>query len=211
MSKTENVLAICAHPDDEILGLGGTLARHSERGDNVFVLIFADGQFKRDSSPAGIKKRQDQAKRACSIIGVKKVEFLNFTDQRLDIVPLVDIITKIESAIKRTRAKIMYAHYWGDVNQDHRRLFEASLVATRPHSSSTVKQLICFEAPSSTEWASSQNNFAPNLFVDIEKTIGKKLRALKEYGDEIGHFPHPRSIDAVENRSRFWGSTAGVK
>ena len=211
MIRKENVLAICAHPDDETLGLGGTLARHAESGDNVSVLIFADGQFKRDNSSSGIKKRRDQAKKACSTIGVKKVEFLNFTDQKMDTIPLVEIIDKIEMAIKKSCASILYAHYWGDVNQDHRRLFEASLVASRPHSQSTIKQLICFETPSSTEWGGLQNNFSPNLFVNIEKTIGKKLAALKEYKEEIGRFPHPRSIEAIENRSKFWGSTAGVK
>jgi LmbE family N-acetylglucosaminyl deacetylase len=211
MTRKENVLAICAHPDDETLGLGGTLARHVESGDNVSVLIFADGQFKRDNTASGIKKRQNQAKKACSIIGVKKIEFLNFTDQKLDTVPLVEIINKIEIAIKKSHTGILYVHHWGDVNQDHRRLFEASLVACRPYSSSTVKQLICFETPSSTGWGSSQNNFIPNLFVDIEKTIDKKIKALREYKEEIGRFPHPRSIEAIENRSKFWGSTVGIK
>ena len=208
MKRSERVLVVCAHPDDETLGLGGTLALHAQNGNMVSVLVFADGQFGRDKTPKGIKERQDQAKKAGSILGLTEIKFLNYEDQRLDTISLVDLASHIELAIKKIKPDIVYTHYWGDVNQDHRKLFEATLVALRPTPRLMVKHFICFETPSSTEWGN--NNFRPNLFIKIDRVINKKLRAVKQYKKEINPFPHPRSTDAIINRARFWGSSVGV-
>lgn len=208
MKQSERILVVCAHPDDETLGLGGTLALHAQKGNMVSVLVFADGQFGRDKTPKGIKDRQDQAKKACSILGLTEIKFLNYEDQKLDVISLVDLVFHIELAIKKLKPDTVYTHYWGDANQDHRKVFEASLIATRPTPTSTVKRFICFETPSSTEWGN--NNFKPNLFIKIDQVINKKLRAVKQYKKEINSFPHPRSTDAIINRAHFWGSSVGV-
>jgi LmbE family N-acetylglucosaminyl deacetylase len=97
MNKNENILVVCAHPDDETLGLGGTLALQALEGKKIFVLIFTDGQFGRDKSSKGIRQRQEQARKACSILGIERVEFLNYEDQKLDTVPLVELACQIES------------------------------------------------------------------------------------------------------------------
>jgi len=211
MKNSQNVLVICAHPDDETLGLGGTLSLHAQNGDKVHVVIFADGQHGRDSSLKGIKIRRDQAKKACSNLGIKDVKFLNYPDQKLENVQLIELASKIELLIKKLKPRIVYTHYWGDVNQDHRRLYDASLIACRPNNSSSIKQLLCYETPSSTDAGSHHLRFNPNYFVNVEKVFAKKIRALNQYKNELGKFPHPRSIEAIQIRAGFWGQRVGVK
>lgn len=209
--QKSKILVVCAHPDDETLGLGGTLALEAANGNEVFVLIFTHGQFGRDVTDTGIKKRQNQAKRACSALGVRDVKFLNYEDEKLDTIPTVELACQIEKNIRSWKTDTIYTHYWGDLNQDHRRVFEATLIATRPSPSSKINRLVCFETPSSTEWGYSPSNFHPNSFVCIDSVLKKKINALKMYGDEIAPYPHPRSIDSVLNRTEYWGSSIGVK
>ena len=204
----EKILVVCAHPDDETLGLGGTIAAHTMNGDKVYVLILADGVSGRGNDK-NIIRRQNQAKRACRILGTEDPKFLNYHDQKLDTIPLIELSRQIENQILRRKPKTIYSHYWGDVNQDHKKAFEATLVAVRPKPSLSVKQFICFETPSSTEWGNM--GFSPNLFLDIEDTLKIKMKALQEYRDEIRTFPHPRSRTALISRAQYWGATIGVK
>lgn len=205
------ILVICAHADDETLGLGGTLCHHVKKGDTVNVLIFTDGESARKESSSKIKMRQNQAKKAAKELGIVKIEFLDYPDQQLDIIPLKDLAKKIENKIEEYSPNIVYTHYWGDVNQDHRRMFEATLIACRPVPNSSIKQILCYETPSSTEWGNPFENNQPNLFVNIEKFIDKKIKAFTNYSGEIKSFPHPRSKKAIKNRAMFWGSTVGIK
>jgi LmbE family N-acetylglucosaminyl deacetylase len=206
-----NILVICAHPDDESLGLGGTLAFHASCGDAVHVLMFATGQYGRDESKKGISERKKQGEKAFKILGVKKFQFLNYDDQKLDIVPLTELTKAIENAIKKWKPIIIYTHFWGDVNQDHRRVYEATLIASKPKLGSPIKQVICYETPSSTDITYGSNNFIPNFFVDIKKFIKKKNQAVVQYKKEISTFPHPRSIEAINNRAKFWGSLVNLE
>lgn len=205
----EKVLVTCAHPDDETLGLGGTLKNHIQNGDSIFLLCFSDGQFGRDVTPNGIKQREEQAKKACKTLGIKNYRFLRYADQKLDSVALTELTKNIEIIINKFKPTVFYTHFWGDVNQDHRRVFEASLIAARPRPKSTIDQFICYETPSSTEWGSER--FSPNLFVDISRNLSTKISAFKEYKNEIETYPHPRSIEAIKNRASYWGTTVGKK
>ena len=205
------ILVICAHADDETLGLGGTICQHVKKGDSVNVLIFTDGESARKKSTTKIKTRQNQAKKAAKEMGVKKIIFLDYPDQQLDIIPIKDIAKKIESEIQAYDPTIVYTHYWGDVNQDHRRMFEATLIACRPTPNSSIKQLLCYETPSSTEWGNPFKNNQPTRFVNIEKFIERKIKAVANYSGEIKPFPHPRSKKAIKNRAMFWGSSIGIK
>ena len=207
----DKVLVVCAHPDDETLGLGGTLKNHSRIGDEVNMLCFADGQYGRDLSDNGIKKRQNQAISACKVLGIKNIQFLNYRDQFLETIPLVELVGKIEMTIKKVKPTIIYTHFWGDINQDHKRVFEATSIATRPKPGSKIKRVIVFETPSSTEWANKPEIFQPNLFVNIRESLSFKINAFKKYSNEIENFPHPRSIDAIINRSKYWGARIGLK
>jgi N-acetylglucosamine malate deacetylase 1 len=206
-----NILVICAHPDDESLGLGGTLALHASQGDTVNVLMFATGQYGRDESKKGVSERQKQGEKAFKILGVKNSQFLNYDDQKLEIVPLTKLTKSIESAIKKWKVNIIYTHYWGDINQDHRRVYEATLIASKPRLHSTIKQVICYETPSSTDITYGSNGFTPNYFVDIKKFINKKNKAIIQYKKEILAFPHARSIEAINNRAKFWGSIVNLE
>jgi N-acetylglucosamine malate deacetylase 1 len=207
----KKILVISAHPDDESLGLGGTLALHAKNGDEVFVLIFTDGESSRGKKENQITKREEQSKRACKILGIKKVKFLRYLDQNLESISLVEIANEIEDVIKNWSPSIIYTHYWGDMNQDHRRLFEATKIATRPIPNSSIKRVLCYETPSSTEWGKNTEAFNPNHFVNISSTLKIKLKAIKQYKNEIKKFPHPRSIEGISVRSKFWGSCTGLE
>jgi|SaaInlStandDraft_6_1057023.scaffolds.fasta_scaffold55572_2 N-acetylglucosamine malate deacetylase 1 len=206
----KNILILCAHPDDETLGLGGTLAIHKNNKDNVHVIIFTTGQFGRDESKKGIETRKLECERACKILGVKTIEFLNYDDQKLEFVNLTELTNHIESFIKKLKPNTVYTHFWGDMNQDHRRVYEASIIATRPKKNSSIKELICYETPSSTDNPMEFNNFNPNYFVDIQKVVTTKIKAVKQYKNEIPKSPHPRSVEAIQNRAKYWGSTINL-
>ena len=140
---------------------------------------------------------------------MKNSKFLRYPDQKLDSISLTKLAKDIESIINKVKPNIVYTHFWEDMNQDHKRVFEASLIATRQVPKSSVRELICYETPSSTDWG--RRTFQPNYFVDISKTVESKLKALKNYKDEVGKYPHPRSIKSVKSRASFWGTTVGRK
>jgi len=203
------ILVICAHADDETLGLGGTLCHHVKKGDIVHVLIFADGESARKKSMKNILKRKKQGEKAATILGIKEIKFLEYEDQKLDTIPIVELSKCIESAIKKWNPTIVYTHFWGDVNQDHKVLFEATIIATRPTPNSKIKKIICYETPSSTEWGYQQ--FNPNYFIDISKVKKIKIKAFQQYKEEVKIFPHPRSKESILSRSEYWGSSVGIK
>ena len=203
------ILVLCAHPDDETLGLGGTLSLKSKNGNQIFVLFFTDGESSRNKTTKDIILRQKQARNACKILGIKKVKFLNYPDEKLDTFSTLEIAKEIENAIKEWKPSEIFTHYWGDLNQDHRKIFEATKIAVRPQPASLIKKVICYETPSSTDWGRFPESFTPNLFINIDKTIKTKISAFKKYKNEIHRFPHPRSSDSIVIRSKYWGSTIG--
>jgi len=215
MSEKASVLVVAAHPDDEVLGCGGTIARHRKQGDVVSILIMADGVGSRaenaESSTAA-SERQQCARRANTILGVDDLTLLSYPDNRMDSVALLDIVQDIEREMERSKPSIVYTHHAGDVNIDHRRVHDAVIAACRPLSVCSVRQLLFFETPSSTEWSSpaSRPIFAPNWFVDISNDLVLKLEALAAYGPELRDFPHPRSLAAVEYLARWRGASAGL-
>ena len=206
----KKILVVCAHPDDETLGLGGTLANYSKKGNEIMVLVLATGQFTRDDSTKGITKRKNQCKKACSILGINKIKFLEYKDQNLEFIPLTEITKKIEVEINNWKPSIIYTHFWEDANQDHRRTYEAVLVATRPTAEFFVNKVICFETPSSTDWAKNNSYFNPNLFVDISDVVNKKIKAFSQYKNEIQKYPASRSKESLLTRAQYWGSKIGV-
>ena len=207
------VLVVAAHPDDETLGVGGTIARHASAGDEVWVCLLSEGVSSRHGE---VELQKDCAERACGVLGVHKVVFLDFPDQRIDTYSLLDVIRPIENCIEELRPEIVYTHFKEDVNQDHRIAFRATLVATRPVGGHSVRQVLCFETPSSTEWAAPfpGSVFAPNVFVDITETLSVKLEAMSQYADthvsEVRPYPHPRSLEALEVYAKRHGVTAGI-
>ncbi len=211
------VLVVAAHPDDEVLGCGGTIAKHTAAGDSVRVLTLTDGVGARVATDPGKamrliadrKERYAAANAAASLLGATYAS-CDFPDNGMDTVPLLTVVQMIEAEIGD--AEIIYTNHGGDLNVDHRITHQAVLTACRPLPGSKVKQIYAFEVASSTEWASqAEQAFAPNHFVDISATLDRKMDALSFYDEEMHAFPHPRSYEAVKTLARWRGATVGLE
>lgn len=213
------VLVIAAHPDDEVLGCGGSIARHADAGDHVQVLIVAEGatsrQQQRDRGQVDteLSELAYAAQKAGEILGSTGVELLDLPDNRLDSIDRLDLVKLIEARIERYQPQIVYTHHAGDVNIDHRRLHEAVVTACRPTPGHSVKRLLSFEVASSTECQppGSAPAFQPNWFVDISEQWDRKRLALEAYASEMRPWPHARSIQALEHLARWRGAQVGVE
>jgi LmbE family N-acetylglucosaminyl deacetylase len=205
-----NVLVVAAHPDDEVLGPGGTILRHVKAGDDVTVLIACTGTNLRYGS-AVTAALLDAAREVGELLSVRLV-LGGLPDQALDTLSLPTVVDVVEREIRTAEAELVYVHHWGDINRDHRILCEATAVATRPYAAPGVRAIRCFETPSSTEWGSSAGlaPFVPNLFVDVVDTLEAKIGAFARYRSEVRPVPHPRSLDALADRARYWGSVSGM-
>ncbi len=212
-----NVLVIAAHPDDEVLGCGGTIARLCAEGAAVSILILADGLTSRaDYDPvrdAGLLRlHHERARRAGALLGAKDVTLGGFPDQKMDTVPLLDVTQAIEREIARVRPETVFTQHGGDLNMDHVITFRATMTATRPVPGCPVKRLYAYEVPSSTEWAFQQfePRFRPEVFFDIGAHVERKIAAMQIYESETRVFPHPRSPEALRAGAQRWGSVVGV-
>jgi len=199
-----NILVIAAHPDDELLGCGGTIAKHIRNGDNVCFVIVCEG-----SSHRGVDQEdneQHHALLAAKILGVQDVKMLGFPDQKLDTYTLTEIITPLEEIVNSFRPSIVYCQYGGDINRDHELLFKAIMVAVRP-TVEFIDSVYAFDTASSTEWAYPRS-FTPDTWVDISDTLELKLEAMSCYKSELCDYPHPRSLKGLENKAKAWGNQA---
>lgn len=211
------VLVIAAHPDDEVLGCGGTIARHVAAGDSVSAMFMTDGVSARSEYNGGIAAivRQQARNAACAILGVEPaLESLptRTHDNQLDALPLLKIVQAFEYIAKNVKPDIIYTHHGGDLNIDHRIVHQATMTAFRPQPGSTVKAIYAYEVPSSTEWASDTlPAFRPNHFVDVSGFMEQKIAALQAYEEELREFPHPRSVEAVKALAAWRGASVGLK
>lgn len=196
------MLVAAAHPDDELLGCGGTLALHTRSGDHVTVVIVCEGESLRYGR--GMQNMDAQTISACRKLGVSDIRLLGLADQRLDTMTLTEIIVPLEQIIRETRPHLVYTQHGGDVNRDHEVLFKALLVATRPMES-YIEAVYSFDTASSTEW-SFPRTFVPDTWVDITATLDTKLEAMACYRSEVRPYPHPRSLTALQHRAKAWGN-----
>lgn len=207
------ILIIAAHPDDEILGCGGTIARLAKEGFKAYTLILGEGVASRDgvrNKKKEIKNLKKQAYKANKIIGVKEVFVYNFPDNRFDTVPLLDIIKVIEKVKKKIKPRIIFTHYKNDLNIDHQITYQAVITATRPIKGETVRTIYSFEVLSSTEWCYPLS-FSPNVFFNISKTMDLKLKAMTQYKSELNKLPHPRSQAGIKIIAQSWGLKIGCE
>ncbi len=208
---SDTVLVVAAHGDDEALGCGGTMARHKAQGDAVDVLLVADGVTSRGAA-ADAGPRQAAAAEAARILGSERPRFLNFPDNRLDTVALLDVVQAMEEVIAEVHPDIIYTHHGGDLNIDHIITHRAVMTACRPVPGQPVQAIYGFEVQSSTEWGSvdQDSQFRPTHFVEISQQLKAKLAALDCYKDEMRPFPHARSGEAVTALARLRGSQVGL-
>ena len=211
-----DILVIAAHPDDEVLGCGGTIARLTNETKNVYVAILGEGITSRfnkreQADESALEKLRNNSKRVSEFMGVKELFAYDLPDNRFDTIPLLDIIKIIEAIIDKVKPSTIFTHHYGDLNIDHSIIHRATLIATRPTAGQTVKQVYAYEVPSSTEWAFGQvsTRFRANVFIDIGVTLEKKIEAMEIYESEARIFPHPRSPEALRALAKRWGSAVG--
>lgn len=196
------VLVVAAHPDDELLGCGGTIALHARARESITTVIACEGESLRYGKEGVDQKTHITA--AAQTLGIEDTRLLGFPDQGLDTITLTKIIHPLEQIIHELRPTIVYCQHGGDINRDHQLLFKALLVAARP-TESYIRSIYAFDTASSTEWAYPQT-FNPDTWVDISETLEVKLKAMACYKSEIREYPHPRSLTALENRAKAWGN-----
>ena len=210
------VLVVAAHPDDEILGCGATAARLVHEGHDVHFAILGEGITSRharrsEADNTQLHQLHREAHAAAGKVGVRNVVLDHLPDNRLDTVPLLEIVKIIEDLVERIGPEVIYTHHGGDLNVDHGIIHRAVLTATRPVNAQPVKEIYAFEVPSSTEWGFGQvePHFRPNVFVDVTRTLQAKIEAMRCYETEVREFPHPRSPEALRATATRWGSVCG--
>ena len=215
----KTVLVVAAHPDDEILGVGATVARHAAEGDVVYALILGEGQTSRGEHREDIDRETVEALHkntlaSAKAIGFHEVFFADFPDNRFDEVDLLDIVKAVEEKIRELKPQIVYTHYSGDLNVDHQYTARAVLTATRPIGDYCVEEIYAFETLSSSEWNfdhTVQAVFSPNVFVDVTEYYVQKEAAMQCYVSELCEFPHPRSLKGMDVLSKSRGMAAGMQ
>lgn len=215
----KTILTVSAHPDDEILGVGGTIARHSHNGDMAYALILGEGQTSRGEHRENINRSivdelHKNTIESAEKVGYRDVFFADFPDNRFDNENLLDIVKVVEKYISEIKPQIIYTHYSMDLNIDHQYTAAAVLTASRPIGNYSTEEIYAFETLSSSEWnfdCAAAPAFNPNVFVNITEYYEKKEQAMMCYVSELCEFPHPRSLKGIDTLSKLRGMTAGME
>ncbi|MCS3710961.1 PIG-L deacetylase family protein [Salinibacter ruber] len=216
--RSKSILVVAAHPDDEVLGCGGTIARRVEEGHDVYIAVLGEGITSRyedrdDADQALVESLASTSREVGEFLGAEKVYLDEFPDNRFDTVPLLKVIKSIEDLIDTVHPEVVYTQHGGDLNIDHNVVYRATLTATRPMIECPVREVYAYEVASSTEWAFQEFSppFRPNTFVEIEDTLDRKVEAMQMYETEARSYPHPRSPKSLRAIARNWGRTAGMQ
>jgi N-acetylglucosamine malate deacetylase 1 len=205
----KNILVIAAHPDDEVIGAGGTIAAHAARGDHVFIAILTEGatvQFPDDPDKISLKKQH--ALKAAEILGARKVFAGDFPDQRLDVTPVLEVNRFVEQVAREVEPHVIYTHHFADLNSDHRVAYEAAAVTARPFSLPSFESLLCYAVDTLTHAGQGAPQF--NVYSDIGGTLELKLKAMQVYETEARAYPHPRSVEAMRYMALRNGAMVGL-
>ena len=206
------ILVIAPHPDDEVLGCGGIILKHVSGGDEVYLCVVTKA-YPPEWSEDEVKERKEEVLRVNAILGIKRTHFLDFPTVKLDAISQKDLIQGINQVIDKVQPAVVYIPHRGDVNADHRIVFNATMVAIRPRPGSVIKKVLSYETLSETEWAApfAENTFIPNYYVDISRTLKNKLKAMSAYKTELKQYPHPRSLEAITSLAKMRGASVGVE
>ncbi|MFC6752619.1 PIG-L deacetylase family protein [Halorubrum tibetense] len=203
------VLVIGAHPDDEVLGAGGTIAKHANSGDDVHILIVTEGTTHQYGDTELIEEKKKQAKLCADTLGASTVHFGDLPDMKLDQIPHVEVNSVIEGVCCEVNPDIVYTHSRREVNLDHLAVHESTVVATRPGSG--VSTVLTYETPSSTDFATDIDGFNPTLFTEIEEYLDVKTDAFNCYETEVREYPHPRSTESIRSIAKARGAASGCR
>jgi len=199
------ILVIAPHADDEVLGCGGTIARHAESLDNVTLCIVCDFY---NVTKTQRNRRMKEMHAVADILGIEKIVRLNLPNAYLDVVAQKELNDGIHRVVVKYAPDIVYVPYGGDLHRDHRVVFEASMVALRPNKDHVVQKIYAYEVPSETEWLPSSRAFTPNTYVNIYRTLNLKLKAMECYKSEVREHPHPRSCECLTALAKKRGAEA---
>lgn len=216
-TRNERILVIAAHPDDEVLGMGGTIAKYSAQGAEVALLVVTDGctsQYRNAPELLDIiKKKRIETNKSAATLGIKHVFYGELPDMKLDVTPHIEINAVIENVIDNFNPDTVFTHFWGDVNKDHRCVCESTIVACRPTPGQCVKKLYFYSVPSSTEWnvQTINNVFTPNWYEEICNDFAEtKYKAMLCYETELREYPHPRSVKYLKTADIAEGNRVGL-
>ncbi|MGJ0308751.1 PIG-L deacetylase family protein [Aliarcobacter cryaerophilus] len=210
----KKILIVAAHPDDEVLGCFGTVARLIKEGYEAYTLILGEGKTSRDEKRVVENKKDEleilnsEIQKANDIIKIKKIFVYDFPDNRFDSVDLLDIVKVISKVKDEIKPGIIFTHYEKDLNIDHKITYQAVITATRPMENESVKEIYSFEILSSTEWQ-YPISFSPDVFFNISDTLDLKLKAMSEYKSELCAYPHPRSLEGIKLNAQYQGMRIG--
>lgn len=206
------VLVIAAHPDDETIGAGGTIARHVAHGNQVYWCVVTQGYSPpwSEETLAAARRQVDEVQR---VLGIQDVFMCGFPTVKLNTVPYIDLCSALQQVVDQVRPEVVYTTPRDDINQDHRIVYEATLVAARPLPGSSVRRLLCYEIGPTARFGlpAGSTGFVPNVFVDISQYLGKKLEAIQCYRTELREYPHPRSIEGLRLLAQERGLSVGLK
>lgn len=206
------VLVIATHHDDEVLGCGGVIARHVSHGDQVAAVVVTRGDPELFSE-AYVQAVREELRAAHQVLGISRVEFLDFPAPKLDVVPIYKLADAIVRTIRDSQPTTMYIPHRGDIHGDHQAVYQAALVAARPINDCSVKRILSYETMSETEWAPPTGDmaFVPTVFVDISRYLDQKLRAMECYASQLKPAPNARSLRAIEALARLRGATVSCE
>jgi N-acetylglucosamine malate deacetylase 1 len=205
------IAVVAAHPDDEALGMGGTLLKLRKLGHEIHLLFATDGISARSEKKEDLNLRNESFQGAMNLLKPTSYHLLNFPDNKLDSVPLLDIVHKIEEFLYKVKPDMIFTHFINDLNIDHQIVAQSSITASRPGSATFVRQVLCFEVLSSTNWYLGRERFSPNFYVDVSDYIDEKMAYLDAYQNEMREFPHARSVENVRALSQIRGSEFFIK
>lgn len=212
MKKMGHVLVVAAHPDDEVLGCGGTIARHIAEGDTVSVVVVTRGT-PQVFAQTQVEQVRHELAAAHRVLGISTLHFLDFPAPKLDSIPNYEIAERLQALFRQQAPDIVYLPHRGDLHADHRAVYYATLVAARPNGRSSIKRLLSYETLSETEWAPpvAEDAFLPTVFVDISARLDCKLEAMKCYASQLKPPPHPRSLQAITALAKLRGAACGCE
>jgi N-acetylglucosamine malate deacetylase 1 len=207
---SRRVLVVAPHADDEVLGVGGTIARFAGRGDDVHVVIATKG-YPPAFSPESGHQIEAETLAAHQLLGVANTVFLGLPAAALDTVEHRDMNARLTEVVGRVRPHLTFVPFGGDIHLDHQRVFLSTLVALRPNGRHCSQAIYAYETLSETHWSVPylMPNFAPNVFVDITSHLDTKVAAMQAFASQIKPFPHARSAEALRALAALRGSTVG--